>query len=206
MAVMTYAEALGEAKAMILKHKDTIRHHEGMIREQKHAIAERDAELTQRQAREAELQTELGAESARRTRLEGDLEAEKANREHAGRQRVQIDQMEQKAAELNATIERQESLIDRLRGDIDALQAELEATRAQLPTDADKAALRDIADLLKPASAAKADEAPAAAKIARPEAPEPAPFVLDDSATEADKAARNGKKDRKSVFCFRQAA
>ena len=146
---MTYAQALTDAKSLIVQQSTRIKSDAQKIKAQADEIAQWKA-----------LADDMTAELERLRTLEPKLEAAMAGREQAeatvGRQRMEIESIEGASRELQRILGEQASRINEL-------SAELEQTRVALPTDEDAAALEDMKSLLSAARKPRprADVAPA---------------------------------------------
>lgn len=139
---MTYAQALTDARALIVQQSARIRSDAQKIRSQQEEIAE--------------LRTVLAAttdEVQRLRPLEPQLAQAAAGREQAeqlvGRQRVEIESLETASRELQKMLGEQAARIHEMT-------VELEQLRSRLPTNEDVAALESMAALLHTARAGKA--------------------------------------------------
>ncbi len=200
---MTYAQALSTAKETILKNAEQIRVDQESIQRQAEQIRQQSAEISQREVEAEGLREELAGETRRANQLSNDLSAERTGREQAeatcGRQHVQIEQMQQKAIELQDVIDEQESVVDAMRKQVSELMAELESVRSKLPTEADIAALAEMNELLgvNVTMEEKVEDSKSVQATAMQDAP---------AAEPANEPVIESRKERKSVFCFRQAA
>jgi predicted RNase H-like nuclease (RuvC/YqgF family) len=138
---MTYAQALTDAKGLIVQQSNRIK---------------ADAERIKSQRQEIDRLRAVGAEMTREIERLHDVDRHLAEtvaaKEQAdaavGRQRVQIDALESAARELQRVLgEQAERISD--------LTREVESLREQLPTDADHAALAAMSNLLQSARRAK---------------------------------------------------
>src|SRR4051812_878193 len=145
---MSYAQALTDAKSLIVQQSARIKADAQKIKAQAEEIAE-----WRRQA------DEMAAELERLRVVEQQLEASEACREQAegtvGRQRMEIEALECASRELQKILGDQAARIN-------DLSAELEQTRGALPTEDDEAALEAMQSLLS------------AARKPKPKAAEPA--------------------------------
>ena len=146
---MTFAQALTDAKSLIVQQSARIKADAQKIKAQAEEIAEwrRTAD-------------EMGAELERLRAIEPQLESAHAAREQAeatvGRQRMEIEGLE------NASRELQKILGDQAAR-INDLTAELEQLRGAIPTDEDEAALEAMTSLLAAARKPRPKVDPAAA-------------------------------------------
>jgi len=208
---MTYAQALNEAKQLIVEQGDR-------IKTDGRTIKSLNQEISQRKAVAAELQREV----EKLKLLEVELAKETSAKEQAqgviGKLRVQIDGLETTIAERDGSIAERDALLAERDGTIaerdetingqelvirnhenriTELLAEVDRLRGQLPTDADISALNDIAELL----GGREVDAPAAAPVRIAEEPAEKPAKV------AEKPVRQVESGRRSPFNFtRQAA
>ena len=166
---MTYAQALTDAKSLIVQQS-------ARIKADAHKIKAQGEEIAQWKA----MADEMGAELERLRALEPKLADAQAGREQAeatvGRQRMEIESIESASRELQRILGEQAARINEL-------SAELENTRVALPTDEDEAALEAMTSLLSAARKPRKAEpsaAPAEAQGPRLERmvipAEPTPF------------------------------
>jgi predicted RNase H-like nuclease (RuvC/YqgF family) len=167
---LTYAQALNDAKALIVQQSARIKSDAQKIRQQAEEIAQWRS-----------MADEMGAELERLRALEPQLAEAQAGREHAeatvGRQRMEIEQLESASRELQRILGEQAARINELG-------AELDQARGALPSEEDEAALEAMASLLSAARKPKKAEPPAApVPAAEPQGPrmmvipaEPTPF------------------------------
>jgi len=145
---MTYAQALTDAKSLIVQQSARIKSDAQKIKAQAEEIAQWKA-----------MADDMTAELERLRTLEPKLEAALAGREQAeatvGRQRMEIESIESASRELQRILGEQASRINEL-------SAELEQTRVALPTDEDAAALEDMKSLLNAARKPKSRTEPVA--------------------------------------------
>jgi predicted RNase H-like nuclease (RuvC/YqgF family) len=134
---MTYAEALTDARSLIVQQSSRIKSDAQKINAQAEEIAHLRA-----------MADEMAAELERLRPLEPRLAEEQAAREHAeatvGRQQMEIEGMESASRELHRILGDQAARVN-------DLTAELEQTRVALPTDEDEAALEAMTTLLSAA-------------------------------------------------------
>lgn len=161
---MTYAQALTDAKALIVQQSNRIKADSERIKSQRQEIDRLravGAEMTREIERLHDVDRQLAETSAAKEQADAAV----------GRQRVQIDALESAARELQRVLgEQAERISD--------LTREVESLREQLPTDADHAALAAMSNLLQSARRAKPvtgptladaqDDAAAAAEDAEP--------------------------------------
>jgi hypothetical protein len=145
---MTWAQALNDARALIVQQSARIKSDAQKLRAQQDDVARLQAALN-----------EMSAEVQRLKGLEARLADAQAGREHAesvvGRQRVEIDSLETASRELQRMLGEQASRINQM-------SAELHRLRAHVPTDEDAAALESMAALLTTArSGARGRQRPA---------------------------------------------
>lgn len=192
---MTYAQALSEAKNRILEQKQQLETSAATLKQQKQEIA-------QRKANAAELKKDLNSEVEKNKTLELEMTrvtgAKEAAESTVGRQRVQLDQLENASAQQQEMIESQTQQIAELTARIESLEAELDATRAKLPTDEDIAALRDVSALL-------GGEQPEPSLRIEPEANSVDGDCDPNAETDAPGMQQPHEKKR-TVFCFTRAA
>jgi predicted RNase H-like nuclease (RuvC/YqgF family) len=145
---LTYAQALNDAKALIVQQSARIKADSQKIRQQAEEIAQWRT-----------MADEMGAELERLRALEPQLEAAQAGRSQAeatvGRQRMEVEQIEAASRELQKILGEQAARINELSG-------ELEQIRGALPSEEDEAALEAMASLLTAARKPKKAEAQAA--------------------------------------------
>jgi hypothetical protein len=131
---MTWAQALNDARALIVQQSARIKSDAQKIRAQQEDVVRLHAALN-----------EMSAELQRLRALEPQLADAQAGREHAealvGRQRVEIDSLETASRELQRMLGEQASRINHMA-------SELHRLRAHVPTDEDAAALESMAALL----------------------------------------------------------
>ena len=134
---MTYAQALTDAKSLIVQQSTRIKSDTQKIRAQAEEIAQWRA-----------MADEMGAELARLRELPAQLEAATAARAQAeatvGRQRMEIESIENASRELQRILGEQAARINDLQGELDQL-------RGAVPTDEDEAALEAMSSLLSAA-------------------------------------------------------
>lgn len=144
---MTFAQALTDAKSLIVQQSARIKSDAQKIKAQSEEIAQWKA-----------MADEMGAELERLRALEPRLADAQAAREQAeatvGRQQMEIESIESASRELQRILGEQAARINEL-------SAELEQTRAVLPTDEDEAALEAMTSLLSAARRPKKAEQPA---------------------------------------------
>ena len=146
---MSYAQALTDAKSLIVQQSARIKSDAQKIKSQSEEIAQWKS-----------MADEMGAELERLRALEPRLAETQAAREQAeatvGRQRMEIESIESASRELQRILGEQAARINEL-------SAELEQTRGALPTDEDAAALEDMRSLLNAARKPRprAEQAPA---------------------------------------------
>jgi chromosome segregation ATPase len=145
---LTYAQALNDAKALIVQQSARIKSDAQKIRQQAEEIAQWRA-----------MADEMGAELERLRPLQPRLAEAQAGREQAeaivGRQRTEIEQIEAASREL-------QKILCEQAGRINELSAELDRARGALPSEEDEAALEAMASLLSAARKPKKAEPPAA--------------------------------------------
>ena len=134
---MSYAQALTDAKSLIVQQSARIKSDAQKIKSQSEEIAQWKS-----------MADEMGAELERLRALEPRLAETQAAREQAeatvGRQRMEIESIESASRELQRILGEQAARINEL-------SAELEQTRVALPTDEDEAALEAMTSLLSAA-------------------------------------------------------
>ena len=134
-ASMSYAQALNDAKALIVQQSNRIKGDAERIKSQNPEIARLRAsgeEMAREIDRLREVDRQLVETAAARDQAESAV----------GRQRVQIDALESAARELQRVLGEQAERISDLTREVDGL-------RDQLPTEADHAALAAMSSLLK---------------------------------------------------------
>lgn len=159
---MTYAQALTDAKSLIVQQSARIKTDAQKIKAQAEEIAE-----WRRMAHE------MGAELERLRSVEAQLDAAQSAREHAeatvGRQRMEIEALEGASRELHKILGDQAARVN-------DLTAELDQIRGALPSDEDEAALEAMTSLLaaarKPKQGAEA-QAPRMERMVIPADPTP---------------------------------
>ena len=134
---MTYAQALTDAKSLIVQQSARIKSDAQKLKAQADEIAQWRA-----------MADEMGAELERLRALPPQLEAAQAAREQAeatvGRQRIEIESIETASRELQRILGEQAARIN-------DLSAELDQLRGVVPTDEDAAALEAMSSLLSAA-------------------------------------------------------
>jgi predicted RNase H-like nuclease (RuvC/YqgF family) len=145
---MTYAQALTDARSLIVQQSARIKADAQKIKAQGEEIAE-----WRRMA------DEMGAELERLRAVEAQLQSAHAAREQAeatvGRQRMEIEALENAGRELQKILGDQAARVN-------DLTAELDQIRGALPSDEDEAALEAMTSLLSAArKPKKAEPAPA---------------------------------------------
>ena len=141
---LTYAQALNDAKALIVQQSARIKADAQRIRAQAEEIAQWRA-----------MADDMGAELERLRPMAPQLEAAQAAREQAeatvGRQRMEIESIEIASRELQRILGEQAARITELTHELDNI-------RGALPTDEDAAALEAMASLLSAARRPKKAE------------------------------------------------
>ena len=149
---LTYAQALTDAKSLIVQQSARIKADAQKIKAQGEEIAQWRS-----------MADELGAELEKLRALEPQLAEAQAGREQAeatvGRQRMEIEALESASRELQRILGDQAARINELSG-------ELEQIRGALPSDEDEAALEAMTSLLAAARKPKAKAEPQAAPAA----------------------------------------
>ena len=162
---MTWAQALNDARALIVQQSARIKSDAQKLRAQQDDVARLQAALN-----------EMSAELQRLRALEPQLADAQAGRERAealvGRQRVEIDSLETASRELQRMLGEQASRINHMA-------SELHRLRAHVPTDEDAAALESMAALLTTARAgSRGKQRPAPAEPGVMHITESAPEIL----------------------------
>lgn len=133
----SYAEALNEAKSLIIQQSNRIKGDAEKLRKQSQEIGQLRAttqDMSQEISRLQTVEHELSSVSQAKDQAEAMV----------GRQRVQIDSLESSGREMQRVLgEQAERIAD--------LSRELESMREQLPTEADEAALSSLSTLLESA-------------------------------------------------------
>jgi predicted nucleic acid-binding Zn-ribbon protein len=162
---MTYAQALTDAKSLIVQQSARIKTDAERMKSQVQ-------ELTSLRAASEEMSQEID----RLRGVEAQLADVTAGKEQAeasvGRQRVQIDSLESAAREMQRVLGEQ---ADRIQ----ELTREVEGLRDQLPSDADVSALAAMSSLLQSAKGAARGARPA--RAAQPELTQDAPAAADEA-------------------------
>jgi predicted RNase H-like nuclease (RuvC/YqgF family) len=144
---MTYAQALTDAKSLIVQQSARIKADAQKLRAQADEIAQWKSAAD-----------EMSAELERLRAIEAELADVTAAREHAevtvGRQRMEIESLEAASRELQRVLGDQAARIN-------DLNAELDNIRGALPTDEDAAALEAMTSLLSAARKPRKVEQPA---------------------------------------------
>jgi hypothetical protein len=138
-ANMTWAQALNDARTLIVQQSTRIKSDTQKLRAQQDQVAQLQVALN-----------ETSAEVQRLRAMEPQLAEAQAARDHAealvGRQRVEIDSLETASRELQRMLGQQASRINQM-------SSELHRLRSHLPTDEDAAALESMKALLTTARA-----------------------------------------------------
>lgn len=151
MSTMTYAQALNEAKQMIVQQQLRIKADAEKVRAQQQTIVDQSQLLSdsERRGREqsAELQRLVEEASTTGTTVQELTTAKEQAEAIIDRQGVRLTQMQDAAAELEKRVSEQASQISELTAQIDQ-------ARSQLPTREDEEALSSMNDLLARRTAA----------------------------------------------------
>ena len=164
---MTYAQALTDAKSLIVQQAARIKADGQKIKSQADEIAQWKS-----------MAEEMNAELERLRALEPQLSEAQAGREQAeatvGRQRMEIEALEAASRELQRILGDQAARINEL-------SSELDQTRGALPSDEDEAALEAMSSLL--AAARRPRQKPEAQQVVEVQGPrmmvipaDPTPF------------------------------
>jgi chromosome segregation ATPase len=193
---MSFAQALNEAKGVILQLSNRVKADAEKIRSQQDSIAAKSATVAELEGRVTEMTAAHAAETARLAGRAADEAAQAAARhaEQVAGLETRIKDAEAAGAHAEAILNRQgerilslesaaaerEAEIADLKAEIANLIAERDAVRSQLPSDEDAAALASMAQLLIKA-------APAIEKAKKSAGPKMR--LADDAATGADAIA-----------------
>ncbi len=153
---MSYAQALNEAKKVIVQQSHRIKSEIDTVRTQQQVMAEQKAAITDREKRLEEDAAALQKQTDEMRELDAKLKAEQNAREQAeaivDRQGERVTNMQAQAAELEKRLAEQAEIIARLA-------QEREELAARVPSDDDDKALAELTSLLTtkriPASVAR---------------------------------------------------
>jgi len=181
----TYAQALNEAKQMIVQQQYRIKQDAEKIRGQQQTIVDQSAALNEQERKIREQAGELA-------RIAGEMEALSLQLSEVTIAREQaeavIDRQGERLTSMQAGIADLERHVAEQAEQIDALVRERDALRAQLPTQDDIAALDSMAELLskRQAAVAKKSGAPAAQPALKAHAHPPKMKLSDEDASGAE--------------------
>ncbi len=148
---MSFAQALNEAKGVILQLSNRVKSDAEKIRSQQQTIISQSSTITQQEARLGAQDKQIARHADEVAGLQGKVKEADAARGHAeailNRQGERITSLENANSELEVRIGEQEVTIGKLTEERDSL-------RASLPSDEDAAALASMAQLLTKAAPA----------------------------------------------------
>jgi predicted RNase H-like nuclease (RuvC/YqgF family) len=155
----TYAQALNEAKQMIVQQQYRIKQDAEKIRAQQQTIVDQSAAMSEQDRKIREQATEL-------QRIAGEMEALSLQLSEVSTARAQaeavIDRQGERLTSMQAGIADLERHVAEQAEQVDALSRERDELRAQLPTRDDIEALTAMAELLSKRQAAVAKKSGAA--------------------------------------------
>lgn len=142
---MSYAQALNEAKQIIIQQSARLKADFEKIKNQQQTIVDQAARLTEHEGRIAEMSADLGRQASEHKALEQLYNEAEAGRKQAegvvNRQGERINHLEQEMAGLSSRLEA-------AADEIAALKLERDDLRSQLPTTEDIEALNGMLTLL----------------------------------------------------------
>ena len=171
---LTFAQALNDAKAMIVQQSSRIKADAEKIKAQNDEIAKLRTQV-------GEMYKDLERLRAIEARMPEVLSAKEQAESALGRQRVHIESLECAGRELQRVLGEQAERIGHLSGEVESL-------REQLPSDADAAALAAMSSLLQSTRAAR--QQVQARQNPQGQAGDPAPLRLTDAGEHHAEAER----------------
>ena len=152
---MTFAQALNEAKQVIVQQSNRIKTDADKIRQQQQTIVDQCSIITEHEMKNKEQAGAIARQAEQITAIEGQLSQVSVAREQA---EAVIDRQGQRLSNLQEQVTSLEKKTGEQSETIATLTAECDSVKAQVPSSEDAAALAEMASLLTTKKAPKADQ------------------------------------------------